>query len=80
MDPRIPSSPSRRRRLCGTRSLPDIRSALPDLEKAAVLGWLDEMVAGGDAEWDQLDSGDIRLRLDTGETYLLGRTGIVRLA
>ncbi len=39
-----------------------------------------DLVAGGFAEWDRLDDGDIQLRFNTGETFLLSETVIVRLA
>jgi hypothetical protein len=37
-------------------------------------------VTDGYAEWDVLDNGDIQLRFNTGETFLLAETVIVRLA
>ena len=39
-----------------------------------------ELVADGHAVWEVLDNGDVRVRLDTGETFLLAEAVIVRLA
>ncbi|MEI9995619.1 MAG: hypothetical protein WDM91_13565 [Rhizomicrobium sp.] len=38
-----------------------------------------QFVADGVADWDKLDNGDIRLRFNTGETFLLSKTAIIRL-
>jgi hypothetical protein len=51
-----------------------------DPAKAKVMGHLRKLVADGFAEWQTLDDGTIRLRLITGETYLLGQATITRIA
>jgi hypothetical protein len=51
-----------------------------DPAKACVLGYFRELVADGRADWDAPEGGTIRLRLNTGEIYLLGKTGITRIA
>jgi len=38
------------------------------------------LVADGYAEWHMLEDGDIRLHLLSGETYLLAKTTITRIA
>ena len=51
-----------------------------DPERALVMACIGKLVAGGHADWRVLENGDIRLRLGTGETFLLAETAIVRLA
>ena len=41
--------------------------------------WLGRFVADGFAEWEMLDNGDIELRFDTGEIFILAEKAIVRL-
>jgi hypothetical protein len=48
--------------------------------KAFVMTYLGEFVARGQAEWDVLENGDIRLRCRTGEMFLLAETTITRIA
>jgi hypothetical protein len=71
-----------RRKLCGTRATPDQGHASPgiDPDKAAVLRWAAQLAADGRADCDFLDNGDIRLRLNTGELFQLGKTHVTRLA
>jgi hypothetical protein len=52
----------------------------PDPAKVKVMGHLRKLVADGFAEWQKLDDGTIRLRLITGETYLLEQATITRIA
>jgi len=52
----------------------------PDAAKARVMACFRELVAGGHADWQALEDGNVRLRLRTGEVYLLGQTTITRLA
>ena len=51
-----------------------------DPAKVKVMGYLRKLVAEGFAEWQTLDDGTIRLRLVTGETYLLEQATITRIA
>jgi len=51
-----------------------------DPAKVKVMGYCRKLVADGFAEWQTLDDGTIRLRLMTGETYLLEQTTITRIA
>jgi hypothetical protein len=51
-----------------------------DPAKVKVMGHFRKLVADGFAEWQTLDDETIRLRLITGETYLLGPATITRIA
>ncbi|MGY3584832.1 hypothetical protein ACVIGB_006109 [Bradyrhizobium sp. USDA 4341] len=51
-----------------------------DLARVKVMAHFRKLVADGFAEWRTLDDGTIRLRLATGETYLLEQTTITRIA
>ena len=51
-----------------------------DADREFVLRLLQRLVACGVAEWTVLESGDIRLRLDSGAVFNLGRDGVTRLA
>jgi len=51
-----------------------------DAAKAHVMAHFRALVADGFAEWQTLDDGTIRLSLNTGETYLLKKTDIARIA
>jgi hypothetical protein len=64
------------------RVAPDATAVLmqSDPAKVAVMGHLRKLVAGGFAEWQTLDDGTIRLRLVTGETYLLEPATVTRIA
>jgi hypothetical protein len=70
-----------RRWFCLTKAMPDATAGLShgDPAKAHVMKHIDQLVAGGFAELDMLDDGDIQLRFHTGETFLLKETVIVRL-
>jgi hypothetical protein len=59
---------------CGTRAMAD------DPHKTAVLERIGRMVDDGLAEWSLLAGGEIRLRLLSGEVFLLGADDIFRLA
>jgi hypothetical protein len=48
--------------------------------KTLVLTYLHQFVASGHAEWHVLENGNIRLRMLTGETYLLAKTTVIRIA
>jgi hypothetical protein len=51
-----------------------------DPAKVKVMGHFRKLVTDGFAEWQTLDDGTIRLRLITGETYLLEPATITRIA
>jgi hypothetical protein len=51
-----------------------------DLAKVKVMAHFRKLVADGFAEWQTLDCETARLRLNTGETYLLERSTITRIA
>ena len=51
-----------------------------DPAKAHVVAHFRGLVADGLAEWRTLDDGTIRFSLNTGETYLLEKTTITRIA
>jgi hypothetical protein len=53
---------------------------LADPAKTLVMKHIAQLVADGFAEWDMLDNEDIQLRFNTGETFLLTETVIIRLA
>ena len=81
MDPRTaPNKRLDRRVRVGVT--PDATAVLmqSDPAKVAVMGHLRKLVAGGFAEWQKLDDGTIRLRLVTGETYLLEPATVTRIA
>lgn len=69
------------RKLCGTKAvfepMLDLHS---DPDRAAVMRWISEIVADGLAEWEILIDGDIQLRFNSGATFLLAKSHIVRLA
>jgi hypothetical protein len=48
--------------------------------KTVVLAAIGTQVAAGHAEWKTLETGEIELRLVTGETFLLAEAAIIRLA
>ena len=51
-----------------------------DPAKALVVKYVGQLIADGFAEWDVLDNGNIQLHFNTGETFLLAETVIIRLA
>lgn len=71
-----------RQKLCGTRATPEsvVANLTHDPARAFVLAWAQRLVADGDAAWEVVGDGDIRLRLPFGEIYLLTEAGIIRLA
>ena len=72
----------RRQKLCGTDATSDAIAGLfrADSAKALVVTYVRRLVVDGYAEWDMLENGDIQLRFQTGETFLLTRTMIIRIA
>ena len=67
---------------CGTDAAPDAIACLVhrDPAKALAMIYFRRLVADGYAEWHMLEDGDIRLHLLSGETYLLAKTTITRIA
>jgi hypothetical protein len=57
-----------------------VDSVEADSDKAHVMAHFWGLVADGLAEWQTLDDGTIRLCLSTGETYLLRKTTVTRIA
>ena len=78
----FPRAKTRRETLCGTDATSDAIAGLfyAYPAKALVLTDVRRLVVDGYAEWDMLENGDIQLRLQTGETFLLARTTIIRIA
>jgi hypothetical protein len=72
---------TRREKLCGTDATSDAIASLfrADPSKARVMTYIRRLVVDGYAEWDMLESGDIRVHFQTGETFLLARTMIIRI-
>ncbi len=48
--------------------------------KAFVISHIRQLVADDHAQWHRRENGDIHLRLQTGETFLLADTAITRIA
>jgi hypothetical protein len=69
-------------RLCGTEATPDaiVGLAHADPAKALVMKYVGQLVTDGYAEWKLLANGEIELRFDTGETFILRDKVIVRIA
>jgi hypothetical protein len=44
------------------------------------MAYFGKLVADGVAKWQHSEDGTVRLHLNTGETYLLDKTTITRLA
>ncbi|PWJ94881.1 MULTISPECIES: hypothetical protein [Mesorhizobium] len=55
------------------------RRRAPDA-KSRVMTAIGRMVDDGKAEWSLITSGDIELRLSTGEVFLLGEFDVTRVA
>lgn len=68
--------------------IPGTEQAIEDLvalaqdnpDKALVMTYIGQLVIDGTAEWKMLDNGEVEVRFTSGETYLLGKTTILRLA
>jgi hypothetical protein len=54
--------------------------AKDDPDKALVISSIGQLVAGGFAVWEPLETGEVEVRFTSGETYLLANTTILRLA
>ena len=48
--------------------------------KALAVACLGQAVADGKAEWHALGNGDLRLRLTSGEVFLLTEVGLTRIS
>ncbi|MBM7048515.1 MULTISPECIES: hypothetical protein [Rhizobium] len=48
-------------------------------DKMLVMAHIGQLVADGFAVWDMLDSGEIEVRFNSGEIFLLAETTILRL-
>jgi hypothetical protein len=72
----------RQRKRCSTKAASQSINGLflADPAKALVMTCMGRFVADGFAEWNVLDNEDIQLRFDTGETFLVTKGVIVRLA
>lgn len=67
------------------RKLPGTEEAIGVLakgnpDKALVMSYIGQLVAGGFAAWELLESGEVEVRFTSGETYLLAEAAILRLA
>jgi hypothetical protein len=51
-----------------------------DRARALVIAGIGRLVRDGHASWRLSDSGDVELRLATGEVFLLGSTTVTRIA
>jgi hypothetical protein len=73
---------TKREKRCRTRPRHDAIAGFvhADPAKVRVLTYFRRLVADGYAEWYMLENGDIWLRFRTGETYLLAKTMITRIA
>jgi hypothetical protein len=67
---------------CGTYATSDAIAGLvhADPAKALAMAYFRRLVADGYAEWHMLENGDIQLRFHAGETDLLAKTMITRIA
>jgi len=68
-------------RECGTLAVPDslIGRFAADPAKALVMSHIDRLVSDACAEWSLLDTGDVELRLLSGEIFHLADTTITRI-
>ena len=81
MDPRVATNKRLDQRVCVEATFDAIAGLMQsDLAKVKVMAHFRKLVADGFAEWQTLDGGTVRLRLNTGETYLLGQSTITRIA
>jgi hypothetical protein len=73
---------TKRPKRCRIEATRDTIAGLVDADpaKALVMTHLRRLVVDGHAEWDWRDNGDIHLRLQTGEAFLLADTTITRIA
>ena len=71
-----------RRRLPGTEEVIDalVSLAKSDPDKALIMTYVGKLVADGFAVWEILADGEIEVRFTSGETFLVAKTTILRLA
>jgi hypothetical protein len=58
---------------------PNLNLSQLDPDKLRVMAYFRKLVADGLAEWQRSEDGTVRLRLNTGETYLLEKATITRV-
>ena len=68
------------RSVVSATSGPNSPVAEADLAKAFVLACVAKLVANGFAKWTVLETGDVRLTFNAGETFLLADTSIIRIS
>jgi len=73
---------TKRETSCSADATSDATAGLvqTDQAKVLVMAYFRQLVADGYGEWHMLERGDIELRFRTGETYLLAKTTITRIA
>jgi hypothetical protein len=73
---------TKRETSCGTDATSEAIAGFVDADpaKALVIAYFRRVVADGYAQWHRRENGDIQFRLYTGETYLLAKTMIIRIA
>jgi hypothetical protein len=64
---------------CGTGATRD-GGLSADRAKALVMAAISELVSRGHARWRTLQSGDVEVRLASGEVFLLGGQSVTRTA
>jgi hypothetical protein len=71
-----------RRRLPRTAAARDAIAGLvhADPAKALVMDFIAQLVAEGFAEWEMLGDDEIELRFNNGETFILAKKVIIRMA
>jgi hypothetical protein len=68
--------------VCGATTIASggaARRVYADPAKALVMAYLSRLVAGGLADWNRIDSGDVKLELHSGETFILSDETILRV-
>ncbi|MGZ9721993.1 hypothetical protein [Rhizobium miluonense] len=71
----------------GWRALPETEASIDAVvaltagnpDKALVLSYVGQLVADGFAVWDILENGEIEVRFNSGEMFVLAETTILRL-
>lgn len=60
----------------------NVRSAVNPAEdtKSLVMAAMGELVDGGKAEWNRTATGEVELRLVSGEVFVLGEVSVTRVA
>jgi hypothetical protein len=78
----VADAKAERNRLRATKLAPSaIAGAVySDPNKALVMTAIGPLVADGHAEWTMLDDGDVELSFNSGETFILAESVVIRLA